>query len=338
MTPHAPWRRAGRSIALALVMLSAACGAQPMAGPAAVVAPAPAAAEPPVALPLRDGSLRFAVFGDFGTGERPQYELAAQMAKTHQAFPFEIVLLTGDNIYGSERPQDMETKFARPYKPLLDAGVKFYAALGNHDDRNQRGYEHFNMGGRLYYSFDAPRQDVRFFALESTYPSPEQMAWLDAELKGSGEDWKISFFHHPLYSSGGRHGSDLELRAAVEPLFVRYNVSVVFAGHDHFYERIRPQQGIVHFVVGSGGKLAPGDIDARSPLTARGYDGDLAFLVAEIDGDQMFFNAVSRTGAIIDSGIVLRRRTPDEAPSLARLISRPPDDGSARRPAVVSLD
>jgi hypothetical protein len=98
------------------------------------------------------------------------------------------------------------------------------------------------------------------------------------------------------------------------------------------------KQGIVHFVVGSGGKLAPGDIDARSPLTARGYDGDLAFLVAEIDGDQMFFNAVSRTGAIIDSGIVLRRRTPDVAPSLARLISRPPDDGSARRPAVVSLD
>jgi hypothetical protein len=275
-----------------------------------VVAP-PAKTEPPVALPLREGSLKFAVLGDFGTGTTEQYALAAAMAKTRQTFPFALVLLTGDNIYGSERPPDMESKFAKPYKPLLDAGVKFYASLGNHDDRNQRFYKLFNMEGKHYYSFKAPAQDVRFFALESTYPAPEQIEWVEEELKGSGEDWKIAYFHHPLYSSGGRHGSDLELRAALEPLFVQYNVSVVFAGHDHFYERIKPQQGIVHFVIGSGGKLAVGDLDARSPLTARGYDTDYAFLVAEIVDDQMFFNAVSRRGDIIDSGIVLRRRAPE---------------------------
>jgi 3',5'-cyclic AMP phosphodiesterase CpdA len=213
----------------------------------------------------------------------------------------------GDNLYGESRPQEYANFFEKPYKALLDAGVKFYAALGNHDDRNQRFYKHFNMEEKQYYSFKAPKQNVRFFALESTYPEPEQIKWFENELKGSGEDWKIVFMHHPLYSSGGRHGSDVGLREVLEPLMVKYNVSVVLTGHDHFYERIKPQKGIAHFLVGSAGKLAPGDIDPKSPLTARGFDTDYAFLVAEIVGDQMYFQAITRTGGIMDSGIIGRR-------------------------------
>ena len=305
------WTRRLLASSSLVVLLAGGCtmGVVPPAGPAVVIGP-DTKAEPPVQLPNEDGSLKFVVFGDFGTASRWQYELGEQMLAHQQKFPFELVILTGDNLYGSERPQDFERKFEIPYKPLLDADVKFYAALGNHDDRNQRYYEHFNMEGNLYYSFKAPKQDVRFFALESTYPEPEQIEWVENELKGSGEDWKIMFFHHPLYSSGGRHGSDVRLREALEPLFLQYNVSVVFAGHDHFYERIRPQKGIAHFVVGSGGKLAVGDIDSRSPLTARGFDTDYAFLVAEVIDDQMYFNTISRAGQIVDSGIILRRQPP----------------------------
>ena len=53
-------------------------------------------------------------------------------------------------------------------------------------------------------------------------------------------------------------------------------------------------KGIAHFVIGSAGKLAAGDIDKNSPLTARGFDTDYAFLVGEIVGDEMFFNAITR--------------------------------------------
>jgi hypothetical protein len=269
-------------------------------------------------------SIKFGVIGDSGTGNSAQRAIGELLAKARARFPFEFVIMLGDNMYGGENPSDFVRKFEQPYKPILDAGVKFYASLGNHDDRNQRSYEHFNMQDRLYYSFKGPEQDVRFFALESTYPDPEQIAWLEQELKAAGEDWKIAYFHHPLYSSGGRHGSDVELRAALEPLFIRYNVSVVFAGHDHFYERVKPQHGIVHFVLGSGGKLAPGDIDPRSPLTARGYDQDLAFLVAEIIDDQMYFHAVTRQGQVIDSGIVLRRQVSEEKPTARALPMRHP--------------
>ena len=214
----------------------------------------------------------------------------------------------GDNLYGAERPQDFKRKFETPFKPLLDEGVKFYGALGNHDAREQRFYEAFNMGGKLYFSFHAPHEPVRFFVLDSTYPVPEQIEWLKKELEDSKEDWKIAYFHHPPYSSGGRHGSDVKLRQTLEPLFVKNNVSVVFTGHDHFYERIKPQQGIVYFVVGSGGMLAPGDITPNSPITDKGFDRDRAFLVAEIKDDKMTFQAISRTGEVVDSGIVLRRK------------------------------
>jgi predicted MPP superfamily phosphohydrolase len=247
------------------------------------------------------------VLGDFGTASDEQYELAAQMKRAHDVFPFELVTLVGDNLYGSERPQDFKKKFETPYQPLLDAGVKFYASLGNHDAREQRYYKHFNMDGKLYYSFKM-KQSVRFIALESTYMDPQQVAWLENELKGSTENWKIPYFHHPPYSSGDRHGSDQRLREVLEPLFLKYNVSVVFTGHDHFYERTKPQNGIVYFVCGSGGQLRKGNIDKSSGITAAGNDTDYVFMAAEINGDNLSFNAISRGGQIVDSGVITRRK------------------------------
>jgi len=293
------------------VTLNEGCAPIETGGPATVEAP-PTAADV-IALPNQPDSLKFAVLGDFGSGSSGQIELGKQMAATHSTFPYELVITVGDNIYGSERPQDFARKFEVPYEGILRAGVKFYASLGNHDSREQRYYELFNMDGNLYYSF-TPHPDVRFFALESGYMEPEQVEWLESQLKGSNEAWKIAYFHHPLYSSGQRHGSDIRLRQAIEPLLVSYNVSVVFAGHDHFYERVEPQQGIVHFVVGSGGQLRRGNIDPASGITARGYDQDYAFMVVEIVDDVMNFQTISRGGTVIDSGIINRREAPDAEP------------------------
>ena len=296
----------------AAAMAAGACqGAEPRGVVTAALAQQQAA--PVVNLPNKDGSLKFAVLGDFGTGDRTQFELGRQMASLRERFKFDFVVLVGDNLYGSERPQDFRKKFEEPYKALLDAGVKFYATLGNHDAREQRFYKLFNMNGRLYYTF-SPQGNVRFFMLESTYPEPEQMQWLEKELAASGSDWKIAVFHHPLYSSGDRHGSDIRLRKVLEPLFLKYNVSVVLNGHDHFYERIKPQQGISYFVVGSGGKLREGNIDRSTGLTAGGFDTDLAFMAAEISGNEMYFNAISRQGQVVDSGVLTRRTADRGAP------------------------
>jgi hypothetical protein len=256
----------------------------------------------PLTLPLAEGSVRFAVIGDTGTGTKQQQELADVMTRYHQIFPFDAVLMMGDNLYGSETPADYKKKFQDIYQTLLSDKVKFYASLGNHDQPNERFYENFNMNGKEYYRFT--KGNVAFYALNSNYMDKNQLKWLEDELAKDTSDWKICFFHHPPYSSGGKHGSDKQLREVVEPIFVKYGVNVVLTGHDHFYERIKPQKGIYYFVSGAGGKLREGDVRESSPLTAKAYDADMSFMIVEIVKDQMHFQVLSRTGETVDSGVL----------------------------------
>jgi predicted phosphodiesterase len=254
-------------------------------------------------VPLKSGSVRFAVIGDMGTGDVPQYDVAKQMVEFRQKFEFSFVIMLGDNIYGGKSPAEMKRKFETPYKPLLDAGVQFYASLGNHDDTNQRFYKLFNMNEQQYYTFK--KGNVRFFALDSNYMDPKQLTWVEKELGNSGKDWKLPFFHHPLYSSASFHGPSVELRKILEPLFQKYGVEAVFAGHEHVYERTRPQKGIVYFIEGASGQLRRGDLRS-SVITAAGYDQDCSFMIVEISGDDLYFQTISRSGKTVDSGTIHR--------------------------------
>ncbi len=266
---------------------------------------APAAQNAPAAgLPARPDSLKFAVIGDTGTGGRPEFDVGQQMAAARAKFPFELVLMLGDNMYGRQAPQDFVEKFERPYAALLQAGVLFYATLGNHDNQSNRFYKGFNMGGERYFSY--VKKNVRFFVLDSNSLDPQQRSWLDEALGRSREDWKICYFHHPLYSDAGRHGSDVALRVALEPMLVKHGVDVVFSGHDHIYERIKPQKGIAYFVAGYGGELRRGDAHP-SGMTAAYFDKDNAFMLVEVAGDELFFQAVARTGMTVDSGVIHRQ-------------------------------
>ena len=276
------------------------------AGPPAAGSPAAGARQADAtsitAVP-RPGSLKFAVVGDAGTGGQPQYEVGRQMWASRSAFPFEFVLILGDNMYGRQGPEDFVTKFEKPYQPLLESGVRFFATLGNHDRQENRFYPAFNMGGERFYTF--VRQHVRFVILDTNLMDPKQLAWAEATLRDAPEAWKIVSFHHPIYSNGGRHGSNVELRVLLEPLLVRHRVNVVFSGHEHIYERLTPQKGITYFVEGSGGQLRKGDL-VRSATTAAGFDQDQTFMLIEIAGDEMRFRTVSRAGSTVDSGVIIR--------------------------------
>ena len=260
------------------------------------------------AFPLQANSVRLAVIGDFGNGEQFQIDVAQQMVKSRAVFPFEFVITVGDNLLTGSQPSDFDKDFAVPYKALLDAGVPFYAVLGNHDKTNERFYKPFNMNGANYYTFK--KGNVRFFALDSNYLDPKQTAWIGTQLREAGNgDWKICFFHHPLYSSGRTHGPSIDLRKVLEPLFVKYGVDAVFSGHEHVYERIRPQQGIYYFTEGASGELRAGNL-APSAITAKGFDTDRTFMMIEIAGDDMYFQTTSRLGVAVDSGVIHRTIRP----------------------------
>jgi predicted MPP superfamily phosphohydrolase len=259
-----------------------------------------------VTLPNGPDSLKMAVIGDNGTGDPPEYDVGRQMATAREKFPFDVVLMLGDNMYGRQSPEDFVTKFERPYAPLIAAGVEFYATLGNHDKPDNRFYKPWHMNGARYYTF--VKKNVRFFVLDTNYIDRAQYDWFEGALKSSQDAWKICYFHHPLYSDAGRHGSQVDMRVMLEPLLVKYGVQAVFSGHDHVYERIKPQKGITYFVSGAGGQLRSGDI-VKSPLTAAAFDTDRSFMLVEIADYVLTFEAISRTGVVVDSGTIDRRPT-----------------------------
>jgi predicted phosphodiesterase len=303
-----------------LAALASACGraeAPPPPSPAPPVAPP--SALPPSAelkLPRKPGSLRFAVIGDSGRGHRPQYEVSAQMQAFRKGFEYDLVLMLGDNIYEGSTPEDYRRKFELPYQPLLDAGVRFFAVIGNHDEPNQHLYPLFNTGGRRYYTFkpemkglaaDVVGPSVRFFMLDTENLDVTQILWLRRELAASESEWKIAVFHRPMYTSGRYALPAQSFRRLLEPVFLLHGISAVFSGHEHFYERTHPQRGIVYFISGAAGSLRKGDI-RRTGLTAAGFDDDYSFMLVEIAGDDLYFQAITRTGATVDSGKIERRK------------------------------
>jgi predicted phosphodiesterase len=255
--------------------------------------------------PVKD-KLRFAVIGDWGTGNGDQVAVARQMFNFHQRSPLDFVISAGDNIYPNGSGRYFGKHFESPFAGLLKDRVNFYAVLGNHDvedgRQDQCQYPLFNMGGANYYRLERGDGLTEFFMLDSTDFDQSQAAWLENSLRDSKARWKIAVLHHPIYSSGKTHGSNVGLRRQLEPLFTRYGVNVALSGHDHIYERIKPQQGIQYFVSGAGGKVRHGNIDRHSGLSAASFDDDNHFMVFEIEHSLARFQAISDSGIVVDNG------------------------------------
>jgi predicted phosphodiesterase len=269
--------------------------------------PAPVAGRSTLlALPQIRGGTVFALMGDSGSGDQAQQAVAQTMLayfKGARRFPF--VLMLGDNLYDD----DYDGEFSGPYKPLLDAGVKFYAALGNHDRDLEIHFKPFNMNDKDHYSFD--EGNARFAVLNSNHPADQTQAkWLDGVYTDAGDKWRIAYFHHPLYSSG-QHAEESRsvIRPALEPVLQRNHVDVVFSGHEHLYERVAPQQGIRYFVSGGGGRNLYSVHRSEFDEVAA---SEHHFMMAEIAGDRLFFEAITPAQKVLDCGVLWRRQPPEK--------------------------
>lgn len=299
--------------------------------------PTPAITAPPpkevLRLPKKPGSYRFAALGDMGRGDKWQYEVSKQMQAFREEFKFDFVIMLGDNIYDGATADDYHRKFELPYKPFLDDDVEFYAAFGNHDEPNQPNYAPFHMGGKRYYTFKPKppllarltNNDVQFFMIDTENVDRTQRAWLEREMSKSDARWRIPVFHRPIYTSGRYSLWALWTRGSLEPTLVAHHVRFVLSGHEHFYERIRPQRGITYFISGAGGSLRARDIRPSS-LMAAGFDTDYSFMLWEIAGDEAYFQVISRTGASVDNGVIPLTDGPENARPTKDTDPRPESD------------
>jgi len=213
------------------------------------------------ATPKDQSRFTFAVFGDFGAGSKGQLAVARLLDRS----PAEFTLLTGDLIYGRGEEEHYDTRFYEPYRKALRR-MNFWPALGNHDNGQKQG-------AALLAAFDVPANgpselqtgrnysfdygNAHFVAFDSNAPRPLLQRvigpWLQADLRNSKQQWKFVFMHHPPYSSAN-HGEDARIRDVMVPFFKGGGADIVFAGHDHSYERTKPMDGITYVVSGNGGQ------------------------------------------------------------------------------------
>jgi 3',5'-cyclic AMP phosphodiesterase CpdA len=248
--------------------------------------------------------LRFVSVADTGTGTKGQYDVAKAMTNYHSKNPYDLVVLAGDNIYNNGEIEKIKAVFERPYGDLLKAGVKFQAALGNHDIRTANGdlqvkYPGFNMKGR-YYTYT--RNQVQFFALNTNdiFTNKQQQAWLEKELSNSKALWKIVYGHHPIYASGV-YGSNPAFIKLFTPLFQKYGVQLYINGHEHHYERTTSINGTTYLICGAGaGNRQVGQNKWTAYSTS-----DLSFAAYEVYKDRILVSGIGIDNKVFDNGVIL---------------------------------
>ena len=239
----------------------------------------------------------------------------------------QMVTISGDISYADGEQSAWDDWFN--YQQDSMTRIPWVTAVGNHENEPGYGfvpYEHrFDSDQQIesetfWYSRNVPGVHMVFMSTEHDYtPGSIQYGWIEQDLSSVNRDetpFVIVYGHRPMYSSNSYHGSEVELRDALEELYVTHGVDLVIAGHDHFYERTWPVYGEtvqdegkgerfargiapIHLVIGMAGRSAYEELDEPQPewsayrenstygWTRLVYDGDtreISFTHYRIDG------------------------------------------------------
>jgi 3',5'-cyclic AMP phosphodiesterase CpdA len=243
---------------------------------------------------------RVALAGDVGSGGEREFETAEAIAEQSRIDPYDVLMLLGDNVYPAGDPERLQETVYDPFGPLLDRGTELFAILGNHDVQAGVGEEQLaalEMPGRWYA---VERGDLLGIALDSTIPDdPEQLAWLEETLAESDATWKLVALHHPPYSSG-MHGTNEDVAAAFVPLFERYGVQLVFAGHEHDYQRTEPINGVTYVVTGAAAETRRTGTEAFTAVAWSTHH----FVDMNVFEDHIVLRAIDQDGDQFDEAII----------------------------------
>jgi predicted phosphodiesterase len=261
-------------------------------------------------------AMRFVVFADCGSGSAGQLALARAIAAEPVAPQF--VMLAGDVVYPPADAAGWDARFFATYRALLPA-LRFYAVAGNHD------FEVF--GGRLFYEFfTLPRNGAPGLAPESSYWLERGGALLIAhdtnqtapvlrqhaipwhnEVARRESTFRIVVQHHSLFTSGPNFMEPPvpELRQLLAPLYTASGVDVVFAGHDHFYERTRPIAGVVSVTTGAGGATLYPRV-TQSDFTAAFANDRHSYTYVDVNERTLTLRQMDLEGRTIDSATLTK--------------------------------
>ena len=257
---------------------------------------------PPVgAAPL----VRLAVAGDTGTGDAAQAATVDEMRdQVRGQAPYDALVLLGDLVYEDGDADEVDTAITEPFEPLTARGTELVPVLGNHDYKSGEQAEILDALGREASWYVQRVGPVRVVALDSELAGdPGQRRWLEQTLAlpQPPGTWTIAAMHHPAYSAG-HHGSTAEVQENWVPLFTRYDVPLVLAGHDHDYQRSLPLDGVTYVVSGGGAKLRPTGAEDFTAVSA----SVLHYLDLLVYPHRIVGRAIDQSGKLVDHFVIRR--------------------------------
>ncbi|HXD09957.1 MAG TPA: DNRLRE domain-containing protein, partial [Anaerolineales bacterium] len=268
---------------------------------------------PPSATALPNGYVRFAVIGDYGSGDQAEEDVATLVKSWNPDF----IITSGDNNYPLGEAATIDKNIGKyyheyiyPYIGSFGSGAssnRFFPVLGNHDwnTGNIRAYlDYFTLPNNERY-YDFTQGPLHCFMLDSDPREPDgigsgstQALWLQNQLAASTATWNIVVMHHSPYSSGVEHGSDVELQWP----YADWGADVVLSGHDHEYERLLVNN-LPYIVNGLGGAslYAFGAPLAESQVR---FNDDHGAMLVEANADQITFKFYSLPSILVDTYMI----------------------------------
>lgn len=239
------------------------------------------------------GPFKFIASGDHrsddSAGPNPKWKsILGEMAATGATF----ILETGDLVRDGADLKQWQNHMDMGASQMGE--IALMPTFGNHDSDDVQGASAaFNQlfalptnpasGTEDFYAFEYG--EAVFVALTTaTYADAagfaKQAQWLDETLtKYANKTWKFVYFHHPCYTSSidlkvidlNHPANEKGQNSAFLPVFDKHHVDIVFAGHNHFYERFAPikggsavastQAGTVYITTGGAGAFTYDTID-----------------------------------------------------------------------------
>ncbi len=266
---------------------------------------------------------RIVIVGDFGAGTPGMSNVAARVNSVTGA---DLFLTVGDNIYPDGQPGLLDPYWFSQYAPTMRR-VPCMPALGNHDvaqgvysgaaylnsfylptngpaGQIERNYS-FDYGNAHFACFDSnPFTNV---AINASVCSAIK-TWLSNDLAGTTKQWKIVYFHHPPYTSSGgsAHSDDAGVKTNLWPILKATGVDIAFDGHNHFYERMDPIDGVYEVITGGGGQSIYSPSVTHAASVARNSSVN-SFTVIDINGSTLSLRALDASGNTIDQTTIANK-------------------------------
>lgn len=224
---------------------------------------------------VSDSTIDFYVLGDSQGYEGGLVQIVESANSHHPDF----VMHCGDLT-----PFGQESQYQEVLDAIASLSIPLYATPGNHDirlDGRLRYEEHF---GSANYSFDIGDAHITVFDTSEGDVSPDQMNWLESNLRSSDAQWKFVFTHMPPFDPrAGENHTILNPTTSqtLMNLFAEVDVDTVFCGHIHMYN-ISTIQGVRYVITGgAGASLAAPETEGgihhyiHATLTSDGLDIEL---------------------------------------------------------------